>query len=281
MRLLLFLVSFLPLFSAPLSITVSIPPYIELVKALGGDQVLVRSMVPVGTSPHHYEPKPSQMRHLKKSQLYFTAGLQFENVWLERFKEHNPHLNITPLYTNIERNQDHAHGAHCDHGDEMKGIDPHIWLSPKLLIIQINTMTEALIHTLPEHKKMITNNQKRLLKRLNDLDMTLRRDLLAYHESAFMVFHPSWGYFAKEYHLHQIAVEEEGKSPRPAQLARLIKRAKKEFVKTIIVHPEFSDQAAKAIAHELNIPVVKISPLAPDVFETFHKTLKAIQGKPL
>ena len=34
-------------------------------------------------------------------------------------------------------------------------------------------------------------------------------------ETKFMVFHPSWGYFAKEYNFIQWALEVEGKEPKP------------------------------------------------------------------
>ena len=94
-----------------------------------------------------------------------------------------------------------------------------------------------------------------------------------------MVFHPSWGYFAKAYRLTQIAVEVEGKSPKPRELVHLIKEAKKEKVTAIITQPEFSDSSAKIIANELHIPVVKISPMAPNWSENLIQMAKTIAGQ--
>jgi len=95
----------------------------------------------------------------------------------------------------------------------------------------------------------------------------------------FMVFHPSWGYFAKAYHLTQIAVEVEGKSPKPRELVHLIREAKKQKVSAIITQPEFSDSSAKIIANELHIPVVKISPMAPNWSENLIQMAKTIAGQ--
>jgi zinc transport system substrate-binding protein len=79
-----------------------------------------------------------------------------------------------------------------------------------------------------------------------------------------MVFHPAWGYFADRYNLKELAVEVNGKSPKMREIIDIIKRAKREKVKAIFTQPEFSDKSAKIIANNLNIDVIKASPLATD-----------------
>ncbi len=93
-----------------------------------------------------------------------------------------------------------------------------------------------------------------------------------------MVFHPSWGYFAKAYDLKQIAVEVEGKAPKPREIVNLIKEAREEKVKAIFTQPEFSDTAAQVIARELKIPVKKVSPLAANWSENLLAIAKIIAG---
>ena len=94
-----------------------------------------------------------------------------------------------------------------------------------------------------------------------------------------MVFHPSWGYFAHAYGLKQVAVEVEGKSPKPRELIELIKEAKNEKIKAIFTQPEFSDSMAKVMASELDIKVIKVSPLAANWSENLIKIADAIAGK--
>jgi zinc transport system substrate-binding protein len=79
-----------------------------------------------------------------------------------------------------------------------------------------------------------------------------------------MVFHPSWGYFARSYGLQQVPVEIEGKDPKPAQLKALIEHAKKKHINIIFVQPQFSSRSAKLVAKEIGGQVIFADPLAAD-----------------
>lgn len=94
-----------------------------------------------------------------------------------------------------------------------------------------------------------------------------------------MIFHPAWGYFAKDYGLVQIAIEAEGKNPKPKKVLELIKEAKKSGIKAIFTNPELSDKVANQMSKELNIPVIKISPLNPMWSENLIKFAKSIAHK--
>ena len=97
----------------------------------------------------------------------------------------------------------------------------------------------------------------------------------------FLVFHPSWGYFAQEYGLEQIPVEVGGQEPSAAELAKVIALAQEEGIRVVLAQPEFSTQAAETIAREIGGEVLLVSPLAPDwlanmrrVAETFARALE-------
>jgi zinc transport system substrate-binding protein len=92
------------------------------------------------------------------------------------------------------------------------------------------------------------------------------------------VLHPSWGYFARDYGLRQLAVQIEGKAPKPRQLMQLIGEAGRAKVRALFVQPEFSDKSARLLARELGIPVIKLSPLAPDWEKTLLKLAESIAG---
>lgn len=79
-----------------------------------------------------------------------------------------------------------------------------------------------------------------------------------------MVFHPSWGYFAKEYGLEQIPIEIEGKTPKPAQLGKLIQHARESDIQVIFVQPQFSKKSAEVVAREIRGEVLFADPLAED-----------------
>ena len=91
-----------------------------------------------------------------------------------------------------------------------------------------------------------------------------------------MVFHPSWGYFAKAYGLIQLTIEIEGKDPKPKALQKIISQAQKEGIKAIFTQQEFSDKSARVIARELGINVIKETPLAKDWSANLIKKANAI-----
>ncbi len=264
---------------------VSILPQKVFVEKIAGDRLPISVMVAPGDSPHTYEPKPSQMRQIAQADLYFAIGVEFEHVWLPKFTGLNPHLTIIDLTQGIERLPmvaHHHHEAEADHHDdeEADGRDPHIWTSPANVAILSQHIAKALIAKDPSHASLYQERLAQWLQEINATDQKIRTILSTLPKGTkFMVFHPSWGYFAKAYDLVQLPVEVEGKSPKPKALIRLIKEARRNGVRAIFTQPEFSDSAAKIIAKELGIPVIKVSPMAPNWSENLIKIAKAIAGK--
>ena len=259
---------------------VSILPQQTFLKALGGDKVNISLMVQPGNSPHTYEPKPSQMMAVAKADIYFAIDVEFEHVWLPKFQSLNSQMNIIDIADGVEKmHMMQAHHEHEAHG-EHKGEDPHIWTTPNNVEIIAKNICNALIDIDKLNADYYKKNLDTFIASVQQTDTQIKEILSTLKQSrTFMVFHPSWGYFAKEYNLTQIAVEVEGKSPKPRELVNLIKEAKEEKVKAIFTQPEFSDSAAKIIANELHIPVVKVSPMAPNWSENLINIAKTLAGQ--
>lgn len=281
---LIFLVSTTYIFSN-INAVVSILPEQTFVKVIGGEKVDVSLMVQPGNSPHTYEPKPSQMVNIAKADLYFAIDVEFEHAWLPKFQNLNPKMKVIDLADNITKMQmkkDHdEEGEETHHsGHEHEGDDPHVWTAPANVKIIAQNIYEALKKEDPLHTDYYKRNLDIFLAFIDETDRQIINILSSDEDKQkFMVFHPSWGYFAKAYNLEQIVVEVEGKEPKPKELIHLLKEAKEEHVKAIFTQPEFSDTVAKIIAKELQIPVVKVSPLAPNWSENLINIANAIAGK--
>ena len=94
---------------------------------------------------------------------------------------------------------------------------------------------------------------------------------------SFIVFHPSYGYFAKDYKLKQYAIEVDGKEPKPRDLAKLIQMGRKNNVKIVFVQPQFSKRAATTIAKDLGATIVETDPLSADLMGNVQKLVNAIK----
>ena len=259
---------------------VSILPQQTFVKAIGGDKVNVSLMVLPGNSPHTYEPKPSQMIDIAKADLYFSIDVEFEDIWLPKFQNLNTKMRMVDLADGITKmNMAKAHDDHDHNEHAHEGQDPHIWTDPANVKIIANNIYAALVKQDPNNESYYKNNLDAFIVEIEKTNTQIKQILSALKESrTFMVFHPSWGYFAKAYDLEQITIETEGKSPKPRELVQLIKEAKAKKAKAIFTQSEFSDSAAKIIAKELHIPVVKVSPLAKEWSKNLLNIAKHMAG---
>lgn len=271
--------------AARISVFVSIPPQRYFVQQIGKDRVSVQVMVRPGASPATYEPKSVQMAAIAKADIYFSIGVPFEDVWLEKIAAANPEMQIVATDHGIEKHpmamHHHGHGRNLeghDHAsDKGRGrhLDPHIWTAPLLVIQQSRTIATALKQIDPVHQKAYEANYATFAEALTQLDRELRETLEGVENRKFLVFHPSWGYFAQAYGLLQVPVEVEGKSPKPAHLHDIIEHARRDNIRVVFVQPQFSTKSARTIAAAISGKVVVADPLAEDWVDNLRsQTLK-------
>ena len=274
------------IFCAPalgkMTVMVSVPPQKYFVQQICKDLADVQIMVPSGANPATYEPKPRQMAAIAKTRMYFSIGVPFENAWLKKIAAANPEMTLVPTDRGIQKLPmavEHHHEGATPH--EHGNLDPHIWLSPSLVGIQARTILEAVQAADPDHQSVYESNYKAFMVQVSNLDAELKRIFSGSSGQRFMVFHPSWAYFARAYGLKQVAIEIEGKEPKPAQLKKLIEHARDDGMRFIFVQPQFSARSAEVIAGEIGARVVIADPLAEDwaanlraVARKFERALK-------
>ncbi|MDJ0784922.1 MAG: zinc ABC transporter substrate-binding protein [Desulfosarcinaceae bacterium] len=174
-----------------------------------------------------------------------------------------------------EKDDHHAEAEHPEDHHEHTGLDPHIWLSPPLVKIQARTILAALQDADPAHRDDYAANFNAFMARIDQLDADLKKTFAGQKGLQFMVFHPSWGYFAHAYGLKQVPIEVEGKDPKAAQLQALIQHAREDGIKVIFVQPQFSAASAQLVAKEIGGQVAFADPLAED----WMANLREVAGK--
>lgn len=270
---------------AATSVFVSIVPQKYFVEKIGRDHVRVSVMVPPGASPHTYEPRPRQMSDLTTAKAYFTVGMQFERIWLKRLTSANPNMAVVQTEEGVVKRpmSDHDHDepdhtGHNHHAEE--SLDPHIWLDPTLVRQQAANICRGLCGIDPEHAGEYQRNLETFLSELAELDREIRATLapLPREQRTFLVFHPSWGYFAAAYGLHQEAIEAGGREPSPKDLARLIAKARELHAKAVFVQPQFSQKSAEVLARQINAQIVRLDPLAENWVDNLRRAADALRG---
>jgi zinc transport system substrate-binding protein len=293
---------------------VTIAPQKYFVDTISGGRATVSVMVEPGANPHAYEPKPRQMAALAKASIYFTIGDSFDQTWLARIVSANPGMTIVHTADGIqkipmigghdskesshagkEKEAEHAHEgemhdenthdhenemhqhASDDHGHDHGTLDPHIWLDPTLVKIQAAHIRDGLSKADPKNAQEYAANAASFMQELDALDSEIKSILSALPEDqrTFLVFHPSWGYFARAYGLNQTPIEVEGKEPSPRDMARIIALGKETGAKVVFVQPQFSEKSASVIARQIGAQVVRLDPLATNWPNNLRKAAHA------
>jgi zinc transport system substrate-binding protein len=268
-------------------VAVSILPQVAFVEAVGGDQVEVVVMVPPGASPHTYELTPQQMVQLSRASLYAKVGsrVEFELTWLDRLMAANRDMLVVDCSRGIEllESDDHGHEAEDEDGEDEdghfhSGADPHIWLSVRNSQVMVRNIHEGLVHVDPANAEYYSRNLAAYLEELVSLDGDLEESLARLENRRFIVFHPAFGYFARDYNLVQVAVEQGGNEPDAQYIVRLITEAREHDIRIVFAAPQFSLRSAEVIASEIGGKVVTIDPLAPDYVTNMRAIAEAIRG---
>jgi len=252
-------------------VAVTVLPQAGFVEAIGGDKVDVVLMVPPGASPHTYEVTPDQMVQLSKARMYAKVGspVEFELAWMDKLIA----VNKAMLVVDCSRGIDLTESQDPDE----PGLDPHIWLSVKNAKIMVQNICDGLAQVDAANKAYYEENCAAYLAELTVLDGELAADLSEVKNRSFIVFHPAFGYFARDYNLKQIGVEQEGKEPDADYIIRLIEEAKKSDIRVVFVSPQYSTKSAESIAKEIGGQVVIIDPLAKDFIGNMHAIESAMK----
>ena len=242
-------------------ITVSIEPLRYLTEQIVGDRFEVITMVPNGSSPETYEPTARQMIDLSESILYIKVGhLGFEQTWMPRLTANAPHITVVNSSERIVANIDD---------------DPHLWMSAKNAIVMAHNIYDAVKRIDAKDSVYFRQRLDSLCNVIQATDKYIKQTIATGKCRTFVIYHPALTYYASDYGLEQIAVEEHGREPSAAELQNIISTARSKGVKTMFVQREFANREVDIIANAIGARKVEINPLGYD----WNKEMKRVASE--
>ena len=278
MLLLLLLVGCQDKADATLTVAVSIVPQETFVNKVAGDLIDVVVMIPPGNSPANYQPTPQMMAQFNESDIYFHIDVSAEVPILASVGNDVRLVDLAEIVDDKYPAR-YFEAYEEDHEEEHshEGRDPHIWLSPKRSMVMVEVIRDELIALDPTHKETYESNAQSYLEELTVLDneLTLAFDQL--ESKAFIMYHPSFGYFAEDYNLDMYAIEVEGKDATIKELGHIIELAKEKNIKYVFYQEEFDSQQAEIVANEIGGETIKVAPLSGDYINNLRMILNKMQ----
>ena len=235
-------------------ITVTIEPLRYFTEQIAGDKFTVKTMVPRGGNPETYEPTARQMVDLSASDLYIKVGnIGFERTWMKRLEANAPHTIIINSSDGIT-SSDNSMYIH----------DPHTWMSTANAMYIARNIYKALAEIDSKDSLYFKKNLERLMGKIEAVDTQIREEITKDKSTTFLIYHPALTYFAQEYGLRQLSIEEDGREPSAVQLQQIINAARQNHVNVIFVQREFDSRNTDIVARSTGAEKVEINPLSYD-----------------
>jgi len=251
--------------SSQIKVATTIIPLGEFVRTVGKDRVAVTVLVPPGGEPHTFEPSPSQIREVADADIYVENGVGLES-WMDNILKVNPRMLVVDSSKGISLIGGNSEAA----SSGRRSMDTHVWLSPRDAMIQVRNICDSLIEVDPAGKDFYINNRENYITKLKELDSHLNSTFVGLKKKKFVVLHPAWTYFARDYGLEQIAIEVEEKEPGPRYVTDVLNVAKANNITTVFVEPQYNPKMAEVISKEINGKVVSIDDLAPNYIDNLE-----------
>jgi zinc transport system substrate-binding protein len=265
-----------PAHDSRIRVAVSVPPQAYFVERIGGDRVQVAVMIPPGYSHVDYPLTPRQVAALSRARLYVAVGhpaFEFERVQLAPVLRDLPGVQVVDMSRGMRLIE--GEGEEDEHGHAAG--DPHVWVAPGTVAVAARNIAAALEGIDPAHAAEYQANLACFEADVAALDREIRARLAGAHGDRFMVYHPPWGYFAREYGLRQVAIEAEGKEPSARRLIQLIDQARREKIKVVFVQAGFPRKSAQVIAETVGGRVLVADPQDPDWLGNLQRVARELQ----
>ncbi|KEO81618.1 metal ABC transporter substrate-binding protein [Tumebacillus flagellatus] len=252
-----------------LQVVTSFYPMYEFAKQVGGDNVDVTVLVPGGTEPHDWEPKPKDVAKIQVADVFIYNGAGFEQ-WVDSVlgSVTSQHLDVVEASKGIQllesKNDDHE-----GHENAFKlqlpsdNMDPHVWLDPSLAMKEVNNIAAAFVKKDPAHAAEYKKNAADYNARLADLDEEFKQGVAEKSQKEFVTSHTAFGYLAKRYGLTQVPIAglSPEQEPSASQMKDIVELAKAHGVKRIFFETLASPKVAEAVANEVGAKTGVLNPL--------------------
>lgn len=239
-----------------LNVVTTIFPLADLVSTIGGNFVKVDTLVPPGSSPHSYEPKPSDVAKLAQADMVLVVGAGLDDWVVKMAKssgiDEEKIVDVSKFVT-LQKGT----------GEESQSDDPHYWLSPKRLLEAVDDIQKTMSERDQKNSTKYSQGKEDLVLLLETIDHDLWTKIGVLKSKDIVTFHDAFGYLASDYGLKIMGVIElaPGTEPTPQHMQSIEDQIKNMGVKAVFAEPQLSSKVTESLKNDLGIAVGILDPL--------------------
>lgn len=240
----------------PLKVVCTFSILSDLVKTIGGDAVIVETIVPINTDPHTYQPTPSNAKSLANADLVFVNGLNFEG-WIDRLiaaSGYQGNIIIAAQDISPRSAQDLSQDI-----EKTPTIDPHAWHNVQNAVAYVRVITDALIIRQPQQREKIQARSQEFIHKLQDLDQWIIRQInsIPPEKRIVVTTHDAFWYYGDAYgiqFLSPVGVSTDAQ-PSAAAMAGLIRQIQQQDIRAVFIENLSNSRLVNQIAKETHVKI--------------------------
>lgn len=248
----------------------------DMVREVGGEQIILTTIVGRNGDAHSFEPTPRDARALGQAQMLVRNGLGFEG-WLPRLVEASGFsgldvvastgvqaLRLDEVPSDEGSHAEHAHEAddHADHGaghHHDGDLDPHAWQDLSNGAVYVRNIAKGLAQIDPGHAEQYRQRAQAYIERLMAEDRAVRDQLAAIPAArrVMMTSHDAFGYFGHAYGIRLISIVGISSEAEPTAriIASLIDQIRAEHIHALFLENAANPKLMQRIAQETGVRV--------------------------
>ena len=230
----------------PLRVVASFSILGDIVKQIGGERVVVDTLVGPEEDAHIFDPAPKDAARISAANLLIINGLGFEG-WIDRLIKASggsPHLVVASEGVMSRR-------AIID-GSNI--VDPHAWQDVSNVRLYAQNIEKALISIDPEGENTYKSQLSRYDADLGTLDRDIKAALAAIppDRRKIVTTHDAFGYFSRAYGVEMMAPQGVSTESEPSakDVARIIRQVKADHIPAVFLENISDPRLAQRIASE-------------------------------
>lgn len=188
--------------AAEVNVLVTIKPLQLIAEAIIGDAGTVATLMPAGSSPHHYTLSPADRVAIEAADLIIYVGEELETQLDSIMRQLEAKKNILKMLNleSLER-LSLIPGEGIKDGMDIPRFDPHIWLNTDNATTMAAAIRDQLAVIDSTQASEFADNFNRFNNSLIDLESQWQQSIQSIELEPYLVYHNAFSYFETQFGL--------------------------------------------------------------------------------
>ena len=224
----------------------------DFIRNVGGNEVEVESIVPLGADLHTFQSTPRISVTLSAAKVIISNGLgldaSLDSVINSAIQSDAVHVAAS----------DYAAAKDTDGDSALVKADSHLWQNPLNAILYVERIRDVLMEADPDNALLYRANAEDYIQKLRDLDQEIMDtlEIVPPERRHLVTFHNAFGHFGHRYGWELSALAAgDASEVSPGAVATILEEVKTKGISAIFVEPQFTSSIVDQFAKDAGIKV--------------------------